>query len=194
LRKGEIREGPPVVDWLLGRFMLLLTLIAGDDLKRIFIQRGKWRPALSFGGGSFLVSGVIACLPSIYPGGFISSLPAVTLWLFVFTFSHAIMEQRWLRGIFLRKYERLTGKQSAIIVTALVFGATHLNTTYAFPGSGWIFGLVVFVLGWIGAEAMYKCSGLIAPILFHVAYDLVVIVPVLNSGQDFQEGYAQCTN
>ncbi len=91
------------------------------------------------------------------------------------------MEELWLRAIFLKKYETLIGRRAAIVVTALVFGASHINATYDFPGGGVVLGLVVFGLGLVGAYAMFKDDGLIGPVLFHAGYDLVVISSVLSS-------------
>jgi membrane protease YdiL (CAAX protease family) len=56
-----------------------------------------------------------------------------------------------------------------------------VNATYEFPGGGVVFGIVVFVLGVVGAYSMYKTDSLIGPILFHAGYDVMIIVPVLNS-------------
>ena len=91
------------------------------------------------------------------------------------------MEELWFRGIFLKNYKKIVGRNAAILVTAIVFGASHINATYDFPGGGIIFGFVVFILGVIGAYAMLKDDSLIGPILFHAGYDLLVIVPILNS-------------
>jgi membrane protease YdiL (CAAX protease family) len=81
----------------------------------------------------------------------------------------------------LRKFGALLGRTGAVVITAVVFGASHINATYEFPGGGIIFGLVVFVLGLAGAHAMFKNDSVIGPILFHAGYDLMIIVPVLNS-------------
>jgi len=67
------------------------------------------------------------------------------------------------------------------VITSLVFGASHVNATYEFAGGGVVFGIVVFVLGVVGAYSMLKTDGLLGPVLFHAGYDLVIIVPVLNS-------------
>jgi membrane protease YdiL (CAAX protease family) len=79
------------------------------------------------------------------------------------------MEELWFRGIFLRKYEVLIGRKAAMILTALIFGASHINAAYFFPGGGWVFGLVVFGLGWICAWSLYKYEGLLGAVLFHAA-------------------------
>jgi membrane protease YdiL (CAAX protease family) len=161
--------------------ILILTLLAGDDLKSIFLKFGRWKPALLFGLVSFLIFGAIALFTSILPSDllitFLAGIPLILIWIF----SNSIMEELWFRGIFLRKYEVLIGRNAAMILTALIFGASHINATYFFPGGPWVFGLVVFGLGWICAWAMYKYEGLLGAVLFHAAYDLVVIVSVLQS-------------
>ena len=91
------------------------------------------------------------------------------------------MEELWFRAIFLKRYEKVVGRLAAILVTSAVFGVSHVNATYEFPGGSVVFGVVVFVLGVVGAYSMYKTDSLIGPILFHAGYDLTIIVPVLNS-------------
>jgi len=158
-----------------------LTLLAKEDLESIFIARGKLRQGLAFGLVSFVAFGAIALVMQLNSSGFFSSLLAAMPWLLLFVFANAIMEELWFRAIFLRKYEVMIGRNAAIIVTAVVFGASHVNATYDFPGGGFVFGLVVFVLGLVGARSMLKDDGLIGPVLFHAGYDLLVIVPILNS-------------
>jgi hypothetical protein len=70
--------------------ILLLTLLAGDNLKSIFIHPGKWKPALVFGLVSFLVFGVIALFTSIIPSGQLTSLaePPLDSHLYLFQQHH----------------------------------------------------------------------------------------------------------
>jgi membrane protease YdiL (CAAX protease family) len=91
------------------------------------------------------------------------------------------MEELWFRAIFLKRYEKVIGRFAAILVTAVPFGASHVSATYEFPGGGVVFGVVVFILGVVGAYAMLKDDSLLGPVLFHAGYDLMIIVPVLNS-------------
>ena len=91
------------------------------------------------------------------------------------------MEELWFRAIFLKNYEPVIGKTAAILVTSIVFGLSHINATYEFPGGGLIFGIIVFVLGVIGADAMFREDGLIGPVRFHAGNDLLVIIQVLAS-------------
>jgi membrane protease YdiL (CAAX protease family) len=161
--------------------IVLLTLLVRGDLKGIFIQGGKLRLGLAFGLATFVTFGAIFLVTQLSSSSFFSSLPAALPWILLFVFSNSIMEELWFRAIFLRKYETVIGRNAAIIVTAVVFGASHVNATYDFLGGGFVFGLVVFALGLVGAYSMFKTDGLVGPVLFHAGYDLLVIVPVLSA-------------
>ena len=161
--------------------IVLLTLIGGDSLKSIFIKRSNLRYGISFGLISFAGFAILATLLQTVPQDVFTRLTKNLPWLLIFIFANSIMEELWFRGLFLKKYEPVIGRRAAIIVTALVFGTSHVFATYEFPGGEFIFGMVVFILGLVGAQAMFKEDGLIGPVLFHAGYDLMIILPVLYS-------------
>jgi membrane protease YdiL (CAAX protease family) len=161
--------------------ILGLTLIAGDNLGSIFIKSGNLKRGLIFGAISFIGFGFLVILTQWTSLDVFRTRPSTIPWLLVFIFANATMEELWFRGIFLKKYEPLVGRLGAIILTSIIFGASHINATYAFPGGGIVFGLVVFGIGWVGAHAMFKDDSIIGPILFHAGYDLMVIVSVLQT-------------
>ena len=181
---------PPLQNLALDKFsqflhvvpvIIVLALVAKGDLNSIFIGTGGLKSGLTFGLVSFGCFAVIAFAMGVQSNEFFKSLWAALPLLLLFIFANAIMEELWFRAIFLKNYETTIGRHAAIIVTALVFGASHVNATYDFPGGGFVFGLVVFGLGIIGAYSMFRTKGLIGAVLFHAGYDLLVIVPVLNS-------------
>ena len=161
--------------------LIALTLEARDDLKLIFNAKGNLKAGLIFGGVSFLIWAVLGYLIQAGASGFPQLNASAILLLLVYVFANATMEELWFRAIFLKRYEAVIGRLAAILVTSVVFGVSHVNATYEFPGGGVVFGIVVFVLGVVGAYSMYKTDSLIGPILFHAGYDLMIIVPVLNS-------------
>lgn len=180
---------PPMQNLALDKFsqfllivpvLIGLTLLAGDDLASIFIKKGKLKRGLTFGIVSFILFAIAAFV--MQSGSVEFSLVMGNLhWLLLFIFSNSIMEELWFRAIFLRKFAALTGRMGAILITAVFFGASHINATYDFPGGGIVFGVVVFGLGFVGAYAMFRDDSLIGPVLFHAGYDLMIIVPVINS-------------
>ncbi|MFC1997291.1 lysostaphin resistance A-like protein [Chloroflexota bacterium] len=181
---------PPLLNLALDKFsqfihvvpvILVLTFLVGGDRKSIFLSAGELKRGLTFGLVSFGIFALVAFLMGVQSSGFFSSFWDALPLLLVFIFSNAIMEELWFRGLFLKNYQTLVGRKAAILVTAIVFGASHINAAYQFPGDGFVFGFVVFLLGVIGAYAMLMDDSLIGPVLFHAGYDLLVIVPVLNT-------------
>lgn len=161
--------------------LIVLTLLGGDDLKSLYIRRGKLRWGLIFGLSSFGVFALLAWIVQPDLVSVLSSLPHAVAWLLLFVFANAIMEELWFRAIFLKRFEALIGGVGAVLVTSLVFAASHFNATYAFPGGPYVFAMVVFILGAVGAYAMKKENGLLGAILFHAGYDLVIVMSILNS-------------
>jgi membrane protease YdiL (CAAX protease family) len=149
-----------------------LTLLAGEDLRSIFLAKGRLRQTLTFGLISFAAFAAAAFALQAGAMADFGSLPAAIPWLLLFVLANGLMEELWFRAIFLRKYEAVMDGKLAILSTALVFGASHIGATYAFPGGSIVFGLVVFGLGVVGAYAMRKDKSLIGPVLFHAGYDL----------------------
>ncbi len=161
--------------------IIILTLLAKGNLKSIFIGVGNLKFGLIFGLVSFAVFAALALWMGVLSSKFFSSLGKALPWVLLWMFANAIMEELWFRGIFLRPYENIIGQNAAIIVTALVFGIAHINAAYEFPGGGLALGLVTFALGLAGAYAMFKSDSIIGPVLLHASYDILVIVPVLNT-------------
>ena len=161
--------------------ILALTLVARNDLKSIYIARGKLKAGLIFGGVSFLLWAGLAYWLQSGSGAFGPVNAGAILLALVWAFANSIMEELWFRAVFLKRYEKVIGRLAAILVTSVVFGVSHLNVTYEFPGGSVVFGVVVFVLGIVSAYSIYKTDSLIGVVLFHAGYDLTIIVPVLNS-------------
>lgn len=185
-----VRSGNPLKEIALDKLfqflhvvpvILVLTLVAGHDLRSIFIRKGNLKKGLIFGLVSFAGFAILGAIIQVGSLDFLANLPNAIPWLLLFVFANAIMEELWFRGIFLEKFEPLVGRNLAILVTAIAFGASHINATYDFPGGGLVFGIVVFGLGWVGARSMFDTDSLIGAVLFHAGYDLVIIMPIINS-------------
>jgi membrane protease YdiL (CAAX protease family) len=158
--------------------ILVLTIAARWPRTDLFIQQGKLKQGLLFGLGTFSAFAVIAFI--LYQGTPLGKPEAVPA-ILVFIFANSIMEELWFRALFLKKFAALVGRNLAILSTAVVFGASHYNATYSFPGGLVVFALVVFGLGVIGAYSMYNDDSLLPPVLFHAGYDLMVLLSVLES-------------
>jgi len=171
--------------------IVLLTLLAGDDLGSIFLKKGDLRQGLKFGLISFgdftVIFALIAVLQSNDPasqgltaaGISLDTLVAAIPFILIFVFANSLMEELWFRGIFLRKLGPLLGLTGSILVTALVFGISHLGATYISPLEMIIFPLIVITLGLVNAYVMLKTDSIWGSMLFHAGYDLIVIIPIL---------------
>ena len=161
--------------------IIVMNILSRKNLGEIFLQTGHFKPGLVFGLISFAAFAVIGYFIAAGTSDFVRSLIKALPWVLLFVFANSIMEELWFRGIFLKTFDPLVGKWGAILLTSLFFGLSHINATYDFPGGGMIFGTVVFLLGVAGACTMYKYDSVIGPILFHAGYDLLIIVPVVQS-------------
>jgi membrane protease YdiL (CAAX protease family) len=173
--------------------IILLTLLAGDDLGSIFLKKGNLKLGLTFGFISFgvfaVIFTVIAVLQSNAPttGGLFASgvsletLTAAMPWMLIFVFVNGFMEELWFRGISLGKLRPVLGVGLTVIVTALVFGITHTAGTYISPAERILFPAIVVGLGLVNGFMMLKTDSIWGSVLFHAGYDLLVIIPILVS-------------
>jgi uncharacterized protein len=161
--------------------IIIFSILGKYDFKSIFLTKGDLKEGLSFSLVSFISFALIAMFLFRQSPDFFSHLLTSSPWILLFVFANSIMEELWFRAIFLNKFADVIGPTASILVTSIVFGASHINATYAFPGGPIVFGLVVFSLGSIGANLMRKTGSIIGPVLFHAGYDLLIILPILAS-------------
>jgi membrane protease YdiL (CAAX protease family) len=161
--------------------ILVLNWIARRDFGTIYLQRGQPRRWLTFGLVWFFACAVVMAAMSLGSGVTAGQLAAYAPYILVFVIANAFMEELWFRGIFLRPYSSLVGSWGAILVTALVFGASHLNVSYIGSGLGWLFGLVVLAIGLVTAWAIRWAGSLWGAVLFHMGMDLLIVLPIIQS-------------
>jgi membrane protease YdiL (CAAX protease family) len=134
-----------------------------------------------FGLSSFAVFAALAAIIIVAVGESLADMVPLLPWILLWAFANSVMEELWFRGIFLKRYEPLIGRVATVLVTSIVFGLSHWEAQYFFPGGGASLAFVVFVLGAAGARAMFRSDSVLGPILFHAGYDLLIILPVLES-------------
>jgi membrane protease YdiL (CAAX protease family) len=158
--------------------IILLTLWTGDDLGSIFLKKGNLKEGIKFGLISFGIFAVIFIVDvfiqangpisqglfasGIDPGVIGRSLP----WILVFCFVNSLMEELWFRGVSLKKLAPVLGSRMSIIVTAFVFGISHLAATYVTPLQMLLFGAIVFGLGLVNAYMMLKTDSIWGSVFF----------------------------
>ncbi len=171
--------------------IVLLSLWSGDDLRTLFLTRGRLRQGLTFGLVAFAAFAAVfvaivwvqADAPAAQ-GLFASGVRADVVvraapWILVFCLANAVMEELWFRAVALRKLVPLLGGAASIVVTALVFGISHAGATYVTDVQAWGFAAVVVGLGLVNAAVMLRTGSLWGSVLFHAGYDLLVVLPLL---------------
>jgi membrane protease YdiL (CAAX protease family) len=171
--------------------IILVTWFSGNNLGSIFLKKGDLRWGLRFGLISFgvfaAIFAVIAVVQSSGPStvGLIASgvglntIISAIPWILVFIFANSFMEELWFRGISLGKLTPFLSGVLSVILTALVFGATHLGATYVTTAQMILFSLVTFLLGLVNGYVMLKTGSIWGSMLFHAGYDLLVVIPIL---------------
>lgn len=173
--------------------IILLTLLAGDDLGSLFLKKGNLHQGLAFGFISFgvwasIFAGIAVAQSTAAPtagltasGLSLDAILSALPWMLVFCFANSFMEELWFRGVSLGRLAPVLGAAPAVVVTAIVFGVSHVAATYVSPAESLLFAAIVVALGLVNAYVMLKTNSIWASVLFHAGYDLMVIIPVLVS-------------
>ena len=127
-------------------------LVGGYNLNDIFISRGRLTLGLSIGFLTFILFGLFALLSnkqSIEPAFISKNL----VWILLFVFSNAFMEELLFRGILIKSLNNFLKPVWTIVLTAIVFAAAHLQVTYT-PDVLFL-ALIVLILGLIWGYLIY---------------------------------------
>jgi membrane protease YdiL (CAAX protease family) len=109
----------------------------------------------------------------------VDTLVAAVVWGLVFSFVNAFMEELWLRGIFLKRFEPFLGINGSVWVTSLVFAAMHSFAYYFMPEALPFFFINTLALGLACGYLMVKSDSLWGPLVIHAASDFFLFVAVL---------------
>lgn len=164
--------------FIIGLVLIISFILGGYKLKEIYLTKGRFIPGMIIGIIAFVLMGIFAINTLEQP---IESdfLKRNILWILLFVFSNAFMEELLFRGIFLKQLKELFTPFWAIFLTAFVFGAAHLQVTYT--SDAIIFSGIVFLLGLIWGFLMHYTKSIIASIFFHAGADFLIILPVYAS-------------
>lgn len=158
--------------------IIVLTLLSGEKLSVLYLQRGNLRRGLAIGLGSFLAFSVLAFSPigidALTRGlglTFQDMLPLIP-WILVSVLLNGFREEILFRGIFLRRLTSPLGFGMANVLLAAIFALPHFGVAY----SSQYFAIIAltFCVGLVFAYLARKTDSLIAPSLSHAALDLLV--------------------
>jgi membrane protease YdiL (CAAX protease family) len=163
--------------------LITFTLLWGDNLGEIFIQKENLKLGLPIGVIAFIVAAAAAAPLSTWLfkaselnlDRILSWLP----WILLFVLTNATLEELLFRGLFLRKLEPFVGKFLANFLIAIVFTATHLWVGYT--GNKLLFLCVLFPLALSWGYITQKTNSIWASIMFHAGMDIPIILGIFSA-------------
>ncbi|NHI88842.1 MAG: CPBP family intramembrane metalloprotease [Candidatus Thorarchaeota archaeon] len=163
--------------------ILIGTWLVERDFTPIFLRGGDLEKTFKIG----LIVSPVALIPFFALGGLGLSVGLDVIsrwlpWMCVFGFSNAFMEELMIRGIFLKKYNAMFGKNSSLLLTSVIFALFHQAVIdYTDPASFTIFLLVTFLLGISWGYVMQKSDSIWGAVLAHAIADILLIIAVFGT-------------
>lgn len=161
--------------------ILGLTLISGANLGSIFLTKGnaahKWGLMI---GGMLLVDYFTSVLIFFGSGYALPKLASAIGWGLVFAFSNSMLEELWMRGIFIKKLIPILGGVGTVLLTSMSFAAMHfLGVAYLPLAVVPIFVVNTLVMGLACGLLMVKTDSIWGAYLIHAAADLFLFIATL---------------
>lgn len=171
LALAKVSDAVPIIITI-----LIVNRLFGFDLGSLYLQRGNVKQGLLIGLGSFALLAVVALLQGQAQGLEVAQVIPAAPWILLFVLANGFMEELLFRGLFLKRYGSVLGAVPAIMVTALVFTAVHLNVNYA--EDLWSFLAIALLLGLTWGWLIQKTDSLIGSLLFHAGADCLIITGI----------------
>ncbi len=160
---------------------IVLTLLSGADLKSIYLTKGNLNYKWGFGIGALFMINYLTSVLMFYGTGYaVSQLGGVILWGLVFAFCNSLLEELWVRGLFLKKLIPLVGVVGSIILSSIWFGLMHLLSVVYMPA----FAIPVYIVNTITMGIacgilMVKTESVWGAFFLHAAADLFLFIAML---------------
>jgi membrane protease YdiL (CAAX protease family) len=159
--------------------IILLTKLSGADLGSIYLKRGNLKLGLGIGSLVFIFLGTATFMFATQRFTSLDALGAAVLWGLVFSFVNSFMEELWLRGIFLKRFEPFLKVGGSVLLTSITFAMLHSFVFYFTPAVIPFFFLNTLSLGLACGYLMMKSDSLWGPVLIHAASDFFLFLAVL---------------
>lgn len=163
--------------------ILVGTWLVERDFTPVFIRGGNLKKTFKIG----LVVSPVALIPFFALGGLSLSagLDVILVWLpwmCIFGFSNAFMEELMVRGLFLKKYNVIFGKNTSLLLTSVIFALLHQAIIeFTDPLTFTIFLLITFILGISWGYVMQKSDSIWGAVLAHAIADILFLITVFGT-------------
>ncbi len=161
--------------------ILVLTLVSGANLGSLFLKIGNQARKWGFGIGALVLVNYFTSVLIFFGTGYeLPKLGSAIIWGVVFSFSNSMLEELWVRGLFLKKLTPLIGTAGAVLLTSITFAAMHfLGVAYLPAITVPIFVINTFTLGLACSILMMKTDSIWGAYLIHAAADLFLFIATL---------------
>lgn len=161
--------------------ILVLTWLSGANLRSLSLAKGNLNYKWGFGIGALIVINYLTSVLIFFGTGYeMSKLGSVILWGLVFAFSNSLLEELWVRGLFVKKLLPLVGVVGTILLTSIWFGAMHfLSVAYMPITVVPIFVINTLTMGLACGILMVKTDSIWGAYLIHAAADLFLFIAML---------------
>jgi membrane protease YdiL (CAAX protease family) len=161
--------------------IILLTLLSGAGLRSLYLARGNFNYKWGFGIGALFVVNYLTSVLMFFGMDYtVPKLGSAILWGLVFALSNSMLEELWVRGLFMKKLLPLVGVVGTVILTSIWFGAMHFLSVVYMPA----FAIPIYVvntltMGIACALLMLKTDSIWGAYLVHAAADLFLFIAML---------------
>ncbi len=162
--------------------ILVGTWLIERDFTTVFLRGGNLKKTFKIG----LIVAPVALIPFFALGGLSLSVGLDVIfawlpWMWLFAFSNAFMEELMVRGLFLKKYNAIFGKNASLLLTSVIFALLHQAIIqYTDPITFTIFLLITFILGLSWGYIMQKSDSIWGAVLAHAIADILFLVTVFG--------------
>lgn len=161
--------------------IIVLTLASGANLGSLFLKIGNLNYKWGFGIGSLVLVNYFTSVLIFFGTGYeLPKLGSAILWGLVFSLCNSLLEELWVRGLFLKKLVPLVGVAGSVVLTSITFAAMHfLGVAYLSAAVIPIFVVNTFTLGLACSILMLKTDSIWGAYLIHAAADLFLFIATL---------------
>jgi membrane protease YdiL (CAAX protease family) len=168
--------------------IIVLTLISGDGLPTIFLQKGDLKQGIIIGLIAFFAFAIASIPIATYMfNGQNLSIGRVIPWIpaiLIIVILNGIREELLYRGLFLKKYESIFRPIVSNMLQALIFSLSHTvagRGAVAYTSFTLAFVFITFLLGLTLGYLMRRTDSLLGPVLFHAGTDIPIFMGIISN-------------
>jgi membrane protease YdiL (CAAX protease family) len=161
--------------------ILVLTWLAGANLGSLFLKKGNLNHKWGLGIGTLVLVNFLTSALIFYGTGYeVSKLGSAIIWGLVFSICNSMLEELWVRGLFLKKLVPMIGATGAVLLTSMGFASLHFLSVAYLPAAVIpIFVVNTFTLGLACSILMLKTDSIWGAFLIHAAADVFLFIATL---------------